>query len=199
MHHDSFYIWGGATPYFDPPDVGFWKFTTDGHGSGTWTESEPTNVDTFSKLVRPGGAARTTCNGFGFSFGDYVSRNTDPRYRDNPNLIPVPGLLTYNLETGVWNNKSAKTDLNSQGTSGLAAATCLEDYGQGVFLPIGGELMPDPTAFNDNGQNQVEMSILSMYDIGNDKWLNQSVSGETPPRRDRNCVGIAAGDHGPDM
>lgn len=196
-HGNSFYSWGGSTPYGTPPSKNLWNFTTSSNGSGIWTRASPADVDVFSGFVRSAGAARAICRNIGLYLGGYVSWETDTWAKVADGLVPVPGLLTYDLETRIWNNRSAVPGLNSYGTSAYAAATCLEDYGQkGVFLPIGGELMGNPTTYSDDGNYQVGLGTLALYDVGADKWMKQNVSGDAPPLRDRFCTGTVRGWNG---
>lgn len=196
-HGDSFYAWGGYTRYGKPQTTELWKFTVNGTGGGEWEHSEPNNVELASGLVRSAGAARAVCKGLGLYLSGFAGSQTDERYEDAKEPIPVPGILTYDPETAVWSNKSTKPDLNEYGTSGYASATCLGGYGQkGVFLTIAGELMANPMRYQDDGQSQVETSTVSLYDVGADRWLKQTISGEAPPRRDRTCVATAQGENG---
>ncbi|ETS81449.1 hypothetical protein PFICI_06451 [Pestalotiopsis fici W106-1] len=195
---DSFFTWGGSKRFGLPvEDSLLWQFTTDGAGGGNWTSSQPANMETFSSIRRTTAAARASCRGVGLYLGGYAAPQTDVAFNDDTKAFPVPGLLTYDMETATWSNKTSKPGLNNYGTSVYGAATCLEDYGnKGVFITIGGQMETDLSAYSDNGLTLFETSTLSLYDVDADQWLKQKVSGEAPEQRDRTCLSTAHGQNG---
>lgn len=172
-----------------------WKLTADGAGGGNWTQSLPANSESFYDIHRTTAAARAICHGVGLYLGGYVAPQTDQDIKDA--AFPVPGLLTYDIDTATWSNKTTKPGLNEYGTSLYAAATCLENYGgTGVFITIGGQAEANPSYYTDDGLMLADTTVVSLYDVEADKWLKQNISGQAPERRDRTCLGIANGQNG---
>ncbi|KAF7541257.1 hypothetical protein G7054_g745 [Neopestalotiopsis clavispora] len=194
-HGDSFFTWGGSNRFGRPESEMLWKLTADGAGGGNWTQSLPANSESFYDIHRTTAAARAICNGVGLYLGGYAAPQTDQDIKDA--AFPVPGLLTYDVETATWSNKTTKPGLNEYGTSLYAAATCLEKYGgTGVFVTIGGQAESNPSYYTDDGLMLADTSMVSLYDVEADKWLKQNISGQAPERRDRTCLGIANGQNG---
>lgn len=197
------YLWGGsAVPGTVPETKELWQFTADDNGGGTWSTSDPANSDELWSLARTNAASAASCHGKGFYLGGYQGPDTDSW--STGSRLPMPGLVTYDMETRRWDNVSAASEpnrpgFNKYGTSLYGAAACAENFGQrGLFFPIGGQLSDGLRAINStaNGRFLTDMASLTFYDVTNDRWHTQQTSGPTPPQRDRHCVAGVKGPNG---
>ncbi|KAH9905351.1 hypothetical protein F4778DRAFT_729703 [Xylariomycetidae sp. FL2044] len=191
-YDDSIYMWGGQGPYGNVPATkDLWQFRTDGQGGGSWDIINPSNTDLFFQFVRSTAAVKSICNNVGLYMGGYISAATD-RIDDLTlqSRIPVPGILTYDVEARKWANESA-TDYNMFGTSLNAGGTCLSTLGEnGLFVVIGGNFA-DAVVFEDNGRSMMDMATVRFYDVAANKWYSQPTTGDPPRLTDRMCIAHA--------
>lgn len=185
------YLWGGWARRGNlPTTTELWQFTADDDGSGEWSRPDPANPDALMPLMRTNGASTATCNGKALYIGGYQSNMTDSRL-ETASRLPTPGMLTYDMETGMWANISTAPGLNRYGTSLYGAAACAENLGRnGLFFPISGQLadvLPGYSQIN-NAQFMMGTANLTFYDVENDKWYWQQTSGDNPDTRGRHCV-----------
>ncbi|RWA04261.1 hypothetical protein EKO27_g10845 [Xylaria grammica] len=177
----KFYMWGGQAVNSMPNKSEFWGFTADGRGGGNWSLVQPANPDVFDGIGRGRGSSWTTCNGFGIALG-------------GDNFLPFPGLISYELSTGIWANHSAEA-FNGMGTCNKGSAICLSSsgtQGMGIMLPLGGQASGLVTAAS-GGDILNGLDNLTFYDIGTDTWHWQIASGEIPPGRTASCSVVLQG------
>ncbi|KAI0131899.1 hypothetical protein BJ170DRAFT_691121 [Xylariales sp. AK1849] len=193
----SMYSWGGQGPYGNLSKTrDLWKFEADGSG-GEWKKQPAANVDVFMSIVRTTNAAWTTCNGMGFYLGGFGSVWTDSAFAPGSLSTPVPGMLTYNLTSGVWANESM-AGLNTFETLMTGTASCLPSFGtsgQGMMLTLGGEISRRDE-YNSSEPNLVGLSNLTFWDINTKTWYSQQTTGDIPTPRSRFCVAGVAGRDG---
>ncbi|KAI0974876.1 hypothetical protein F4678DRAFT_421123 [Xylaria arbuscula] len=191
-----FYMWGGQSTTPMPEERRVWRFTADGGGGGTWSIVQPANPHVFAGIKRGRGSSWTTCNGFGVALGGYGWVETDSDLSDHgrSDMLPLPGLLSYQLSTGNWANRSAKA-FNGLGTSNKGSAVCVSSSGtqsMGVVLPLGGSTT-DLVTLNDGSDILNRLDNLTFYDMGTETWHWQYSSGDIPPGRKAFCSVIMQG------
>ncbi|KAI0528418.1 hypothetical protein GGR58DRAFT_509367 [Xylaria digitata] len=177
-YQDTWINWGGQeslgdTIYaYDP-----WQFTSDGNGGGEWSPSNPYNRADFVGITRTWGGAGASCNGKGLYVGGIVGE------------LPLPGLITCDIETRTWSNESA-LGLNRFGTSVSGAGACLEEHGsEGVLFVIGGDLV-DQSPYSQKA-GLIDMRNIGFWNVGTKTWHSQITNGETPSIRLKHCLSVA--------
>ncbi|KAF9640839.1 putative kelch repeat protein [Lasiodiplodia theobromae] len=185
----SFYLWDGMrAPGNAVPNLGVWKFTADGSGSGEWSKVGQSDLATFNSLTRPvGGYSAVLREEVAFYAGGFTSSSTDPAV-DTDAEVPVPGIVSYNFSSGAWTNGSA-AGFTTYGTQmwGKAAAVPFGDPGLLIFL--GGE-SGSRTALS-NAAGQLDLDTVAVYDpaaADNGTWYSQVATGDVPSTRDGFCL-----------
>ncbi|KAI0426485.1 hypothetical protein F5Y09DRAFT_61266 [Xylaria sp. FL1042] len=194
LHEQAFYMWGGQSTTPVPEQRRLWKFAANGRGVGNWFVIQPANPDVFAGIKRGRGASWTTCNGVGMALGGYGWAETDTDLSDHgrSDMLPLPGLLSYQLSTGTWANLSAEA-FNGLGTSDKGSAVCLSSSGtrgMGILLPLGG-FTPSLVTLKDESENRLDN--LTFYDLGTGTWHWQYASGAIPPGRKAFCSVLLQG------
>lgn len=188
-------MWGGQGPWGNLSKTrDLWKFSV---GDESWTKQPAANVDTFMSIKRTADAAVTQCNDMGFWAGGYGSVWTDPSFAAGDLAVPVPGMLTYNLTSGVWANESM-IGLNSFETLISATAACLPSFGtsgKGMVLTVGGEIARRD-GYNSSEPNMIGFGNLTFWDIETKTWFSQKATGDVPALRSKFCVADVAGPNG---
>lgn len=196
------YLWGGwAASNRLPQTRQLWQFTADDDGGGTWDGLIPAHAGDLLNIVRTSGASAAACNGKALYLGGVASRSTDSWFtEDNTARVSMPGLVTYDMETRSWANKTAGPGFNDFGTSIYGAAACAENFGQrGLFFPIGGHVSDGTRSFNGALTSGFLIDFadeVQFYDVESDAWYTQQTSGAKPEPRDRHCVAGAEGPNG---
>ncbi|KAF7513059.1 hypothetical protein GJ744_011325 [Endocarpon pusillum] len=110
--NSSFYAWEEKSAMLLPldqllpvPENSVWKFTPADGGSGSWSEQAMPSNSIFSSLARPAGA-----------IGGYSSGRTTPQTAEVDDFVPIPGIVSYDIEAGTLKNLSA-TDYSIYGTA----------------------------------------------------------------------------------
>lgn len=99
------YLWGGdlsaLTIYSgeQAPPAELWRFSTDGTGSGSWSQVAPES--TFSVPVRQESGSSTSIKDAGYYIGGDSSQNSDPSLEGKP-VVPQSGLTSFNFTSGSW-------------------------------------------------------------------------------------------------
>ncbi|KXJ87298.1 hypothetical protein Micbo1qcDRAFT_216327 [Microdochium bolleyi] len=208
---DALYLYGGDPVAPDPAYAKTQQYykliTTD--STLSWSIAEPADAFKFSQLYQPARTGFTVCNGVGYSLGGYATSNTDARFAEPKDQIPLPGLVTYNFATRVWTNESIFDAFSTGGSvvgGGLrdhyptgGEALCLPDVGKaGVVMFMGGR------GYSANGQTPVPMPLTDVlfYDIAGKKFHWQMTAAADGPEggvpRDRRdgCAAMAKGKNG---
>ncbi|KAF2137450.1 uncharacterized protein K452DRAFT_312275 [Aplosporella prunicola CBS 121167] len=174
----SFYSWTGEVPAGSMvPQKSFWKFTCDGKGGGKWTRQPDT--DTFQQLTWPVSGYSTTVDG-----ADNVGFET-------ADIIPVPGVVSYNFSTSQWNNKSTER-WNQYGT-GIFGQAAEVPFAEGLLVLVGGESGSRTSITNKGGY--IDFRSLSIYDTATGNWYLQVTTGEAPSIRDSFCLAGVRGEN----
>lgn len=106
--NSSFYAWGGEVYKVLPmPQNSVWKFTPSSGGSGSWSEQSMPSNSIFPSLTRPAGSVSAYGSGIGYILGGYETAWTTPQTAGLTALVPTPGMVSYNSDTGTWKNESA--------------------------------------------------------------------------------------------
>ncbi|KAI1079504.1 hypothetical protein F5B20DRAFT_166805 [Whalleya microplaca] len=185
----TFYTWGGmASGSASPPANELWRFAADGSGGGQWFQVPQGDYLDFSRLVRPVGAAFTQSADVGYALGGEVTSKTDTSIQKDDPGYALPGLVSYNFETGQWKNTSS-AEYQGYGTSLNARAEYVPFGPNGLLLFLGGAEAPvDAEAGN---VDQISWDTLTLHDPVTGKWYTQATTGTRPPTVERACsVGI---------
>jgi len=185
------YAWGGeaASPNNDVDldelaDPYLWAFTADTSGgtcSGTWDRAgrAPDNI------WRAVGGTPATCAGRGLFLGGVASSTSDRRVAFGQEAVPLPGLLSYDMETREWSNRS-RTVTSPYETSGRGRGVCMP-FGPsgGLVMWIGGCFRAPPKY---ETVTPMPMTNLTFYDPVADKWYSKVTTGGVPTPRSNPCV-----------
>lgn len=173
-----FYSWGGKFPFgANMIKNALWKFTPDGSGGGAWSQEEPTNPTLFNALHPSEYGAFAYTNDTGILIGGLATGWTE-QYRAKTQTLP--GMVTYNMKTKVWQNGT--TNFSPFNTLAQASAHFVPSFGDhGLVLVLGGHTPavvgePDiPTTPFHNLQN------LTLFDPETKKTYWQIATGSIPP------------------
>ncbi|KAK8034222.1 hypothetical protein PG993_009217 [Apiospora rasikravindrae] len=192
---NAMYMWGGQGPWGNlTKEKALWGFDA---GNQQWSKKVASNVDVFMNLVRSSLAARTTCRGTGFYLGGFASIWTDPSAKAGGNDFPVPGMLTYDMESGGWANQSTAA-LNAYGTIVGGTLSCLPTFGtdnKGLVMVVGGEIAR-PDDYDPKSDGLMSLSNITFWDMEKETWHSQLATGDIPSPRSRACVVAAAAPSG---
>lgn len=209
---DALYMYGGDAITADPTYAKtqqYFKLTTS-DSDPSWTVAEPADSFRFSQLYTPARTAYVECGGVGYSLGGYATANTDSRFDEATNEIPLPGLVTYDFATRAWANESISAAYSTGGGApggGLrdhypsgGEALCLSDVGEaGVVMFVGGR------GYSANGQTPVPLPFddVLFYDIAGKQFHWQKTTpadggaaGGVPRDRRDGCAAMAKGKNG---
>ncbi|ERF70547.1 hypothetical protein EPUS_07968 [Endocarpon pusillum Z07020] len=197
----SFYAWGGEISYALPldqllpvPKNSVWKFTPADGGSGSWSEQAMPSNSIFSSLTRPAGAIGGYGNGTEYLMGGYSSRRTTPQTADVDGFVPIPGIVSYDIEAGTLKSLSA-TDYSIYGTAMYGQMQYVPFGAEGLLVVMGGSTS-DAVEWTDRGSKYVSFETITIFDSTTNSWHNQIASGTIPDSRPRFCSVAASGDNG---
>lgn len=170
-----------------------WVFTPDGRGGGTWANP---GADGASGLVRRANSASVVCAGTALQLGGWGGYYSDPSFGEDRDLIPVPGLVSYDLPSsssgsGSWSNTSGAAFVEYLAGG---SATCLPSFGQAGLAAFMGGLS---TGADDvDAGDQISLANLTFYDPQSGRWHWQTTGGQTPQPRQQPCVVAVEGLNG---
>jgi hypothetical protein len=185
-------FWGGrdfsdeATGSKDPK---LWTLDADGNGSGKWTSEEPP-----SDIRRAAFGGYTQCGGKGYFIGGYGGPYTDGPAFDGTR-IAVPGMISYDFETGNFKNESTE-GLTDSGAFQKGSAVCVELPGRDPKLFVIGGAETKLTDVTDNDVTLQSFDNAYIYDLGKEKWFKQETQGSRPAARQGTCAVGASGPNG---
>ncbi|KAH8160790.1 hypothetical protein CIB48_g7455 [Xylaria polymorpha] len=184
----SLYTWGGITSDGSPPSQDLWRFQADGSGGGSWTQVTQRDFLTFSKLKGTSGSAFTQTTDVGFAFGGAATKSSDSSVAKDLPGYATPGLVSYNFQTGEWEN-STTSSYGGYGTSLNARAEYVPFGPNGLLLFLGGAETP-VDATNDTIV-ETNWNRITMVDPVTKQWHTQTTSGTKPPTIESHCsVGV---------
>ena len=184
----SFYAYGGEVSGISQgesrviPPNSLWQFTPNGKG-GSWSEVGISSNSIFPSLIRQAAAAGTSGDGAGYLLGGYNE------------FVPIPGIVTYNMSSGVWANDSA-AGFSTYGTAQYGQMQYVPNVAENGLLVLFGGETSDDVEWHDNGSNLLSFDTIYMYDPSSNTWHNQTASGTVPESRDRFCSVGVQGDNG---
>ncbi|KAI0449191.1 hypothetical protein F5B21DRAFT_62696 [Xylaria acuta] len=184
----SLYTWGGFTTDGSSPSQNLWRFQADGSGGGSWTQVTQRDYVTFSKMKGTSGSAFTQTKNAGFAFGGAVTKSSDDSVAKDIPGYATPGLVSYNFQTGEWENTTTSS-YGGYGTSLNARAEYVPFGPNGLLLFLGGAETP----VDATNETIVEMSWnrITMVDPVTKQWHTQTTSGTKPPTIESHCsVGV---------
>ncbi|KAL6717932.1 hypothetical protein ACLMJK_004017 [Lecanora helva] len=197
------FLFGGAlsaapgAPAVPPPNA-LWQYD---FSNDNWTSITPSGDPV--QRIHWGTSVQAVNSSNGYFLGGAITPKSDPAFNALSGAEPyqVQGLITLNEDTVHYTNSST-TGLNLDGTTLGGFLTLIESLGSaGVLISFGGisnnpgkpmELddadLEDPTMHRSLGN-------VSVYDIGGDKWFQQTASGDIPQWRYVGCsVAVSAPD-----
>ena len=169
-----------------PYSLSLWSFKPDGTGSGTWNEEINPGDDAWGSLTRPYRGSQAFGGDSAFVLGGTENSQTD---RDTENLdtdVPLTGLVQFNMTTKKFTNSTAK-GFSSNQTIEMGQMHYVPSFGpNGLFMLMGGD---DPLGPSD--KNNFGMDNIWVYEPVQNKWFNQTATGNIPePRREFCLAGV---------
>ncbi|KAI1383143.1 uncharacterized protein F4822DRAFT_93907 [Hypoxylon trugodes] len=186
----AFYTWGGmAAGSATPPTNEQWLFNADGSGGGMWSQVSQSDYRQFAALKQPVGSAFTQGNQIGYALGGQATSKTDNTIQKADPGYALPGLVSYNFQTGDWNNVTTTTDFGGYGTSLNGRAEFVPFGPNGLLVFLGGsESQVDAT---DSSIVPTNWNSITLHDPVTGKWYKQKTSGMRPVLLERFCsVGV---------
>ncbi|KAI0140080.1 hypothetical protein F4776DRAFT_575508 [Hypoxylon sp. NC0597] len=186
----ALYTWAGMALGSDlPPTNEQWLFNADGTGGGTWSQVPQGDYRDFAGLQRPVGAAFTQSAHVGYAFGGQVTSMTDSAIEKDYPGYALTQLVSFNFETGQWNNISTVGQYGGYDTSLNARAEYIPFGPNGLLLFLGGA--ETPVDATNRSIVELTWNIVYLHDPVTGKWYRQPTSGERPPMVERACsVGV---------
>ena len=190
----TLFSWGGEGPYgktSGADNITLWALRADQQGGGSWAPSVPDNPAVFDTLYRGTAGSATTCNGIGYLLGGLASPASDENVSGG--LLPLPGLLTYNMTSATWTNLSATFP---EATVQSGEAQCLPFGPNGLVMFLGGMYSSVTDGYT---LSPISLNNLTFYDPITNEWFSQMAGGDStdvPDDRDFFCSVGAAGLNG---
>ncbi|KAI1258592.1 hypothetical protein F5Y18DRAFT_421312 [Xylariaceae sp. FL1019] len=186
---DSLYTWGGfVADASSPPEHEMWKFQADGSGGGEWSLVSQQDYRTFTGLKNPFGASFSQLGNVGYAFGGSVEAESDSSVQKELPGYALPGLVSYNFQTGEWTNTST-SNYGGYGTNINGRAEMVPFGPNGLLLFLGGAETPVDAA--NETIVEVSWNTITMVDPKTKKWYKQSTTGLKPPTIESHCsVGV---------
>ncbi|KAK5465541.1 hypothetical protein LTS15_002104, partial [Exophiala xenobiotica] len=177
--------WGGW-PYDNGDQSYEFVFTPNQNGTVNWIQSATpvTNTQNQSSPAIFGSAFVASSTSF-YSLGGVVAEEYAP-----PD-VAVQGLLEYNFVGSNWTNtSSSNATANGYLVGAQAAYTPGSDqggFGQAGYIFLVGGNDPASQSFDPQSPSLVDMSNITLYDIGAQAWYQQPTTGTIPPPRQFFC------------
>lgn len=179
----SFYSYNGyvthiGNDYLDAPPNRLYKFTSDGTGSGQWSEDDRnyTANSNFANLVRTMDAASACGPDTCYAVGGQRSWNTDIGINDSE-IVPAAGIISYNLISRQWFNDSLiGSTFKGPWVEGQLFFTDVAGS-EGVLIAIGGVIISSA----DENSITLSFGYAYIYDIATKIWYQQTTGGDVPP------------------
>ncbi|KAL2198846.1 hypothetical protein P885DRAFT_67986 [Corynascus similis CBS 632.67] len=193
----TFYVWSGKWIMGANMTTNeFWKFTTDGNGSGSWSLEEPANPALFNDLEQYEHSAYVSTANTGYSIGGLASGWTR-KYRGSNQV--VPGMVTFNMETKIWQNGT--TAFSPFDTLVAGAAHYVPTFGINGLVMVFGGLAMTITEVADNvgwaNSPPYNFRNLTFFDPETKESYWQIASGTIPPSpRTQHCLAGFKNDDG---
>ena len=198
------YQFGGEKPYLyqrssaPNPEESIWGLTPNGNGSGSWAQyvGSTANATWPQGLLRPSHGFSGSNGTSGYFFGGVAGTHTDAQFTGH--TISVPGLLTFDYSSFVFNNKTNVPGSEytvARDVSGSLDAPSFQN-GQMLFTAsfgAGGLLIALPNPGKGGGA----FNNITIFDISSQQWLWQLATGsgndDIPTLRNDFCAVWAQG------
>lgn len=136
------------------PPRALWNFTVDGQGGGVWADQTNTTGGVFGGLLRTSDGASYVLGSTAYSLGGVASRRTDATEASAGDVqTEVSGLVSFNMDTGVWNNGSAS--YAGTGKTDSSVMVHVPRFGSNVLLLVLGG---------------TSAGVVSIYEPANSSW-----------------------------
>lgn len=181
----------GASARFNTPSspwpLGLWKFKLDGQGGGSWTQdADATAAISSGSLTRPYQGLSAWGRDSAFTLGGYENDRTSPQTRNISSMVPLPGMVQYNMTTGTFRNSSA-AGYSFNGTAVRGVLHYVPFFGaQGVYVVLGGDV-PTREGYSP-GSNLHSFQTLTVFDPATSTFYNQTTTGNVPSGRIEFCA-----------
>lgn len=170
------YIWNA---WLAPP-TSMYRFALSG-SNGSWEEWKSSGT-VWSSLTRPDYGAGAMLGNTGYVLGGIEDNHSAQDRMDVGGSIPLPGIVSYNIDNSQWSNDSAPANISNIffesvsnfGPSGLLIGAGHADYPNDGITTI---------------------SHLTIYEPTAKTWHNQSTTGDAPKIRDGACTVGVPGDN----
>ena len=140
-------------------------------------------------------SVQSSTTAVGYYLGGAVTPLSNPAFdaQTNSTSYLVEGLVTFNERSATFKNSST-SQMNEDGTVAEGYLALIESLGsQGVLITFGGfiDIAGSPSGLEDSNladpSFQLPLANVSVYDIGNEMWYQQSTTGDIPPWRYMGC------------
>ncbi|KAL9126010.1 MAG: hypothetical protein Q9217_004874 [Psora testacea] len=190
----GFYSFGGdVSPCSDRkiniPEVAVYQFLAGINGDGTWITNKSNDNTGFRTLTRPARMQSGRVQDTALFFGGYENARTSPGSANlGRELVYVPGIVSYNGTTGIWNNDTSLIAWDNT-NSGWGFSMTVRLFGpRGLLIMTGVEY--------DAENGPQKMNNITIYDPISKSWKWQPATGTIPDGSLDGCsVGIQ-GDNG---
>lgn len=181
---NSFYVWGGYTPWDESVDTSFlWRFIVDGGGGGEWVREAPGNPDFFVALARSNSGAYTQTPDTGYVFGGSELGSNARETGAN-----VKGVVTFDFDSKDW-AQDTNGPFSPDGSLWGATATYVNKFTEkGLIVILGGVTRRAETA-----SGYLAFNTVQLYDVTSGTWYEQETTGDAPSRRSHHCA-VGVGD-----
>lgn len=191
----SLYLFGGAismapgAPGIPQPNA-IYQYNIN---ESQWAQMNPGGDPVQRVLI--GMSAQSSTTSVGYYLGGAITPLSDPSFYAETNSRPymVEGLVSFNERSATLKNSST-SQMNADGTVAGGFLALIESLGsEGVLITFGGftDIAGAPSGLEDSNladpSFQWPLANVSIYDIGNGAWYQQTATGEIPPWRYMGC------------
>lgn len=175
----------GRSSNYNSPQIyplSLWSFKPDGTGSGSWNEEINSDDPIWNRLTRPLRGFDGQGAGNAFVLSGVATGLTSQETEDAENDILLPGLVKFDMATKKFTNSTARGYSYNQ-TAQNGVMHYVPSFGpSGLFMVMGGVNITDGDDIN------LPFDRIAVYDPENDKWFNQTATGNIPEPRREFCV-----------
>ncbi|KAL2200289.1 hypothetical protein P885DRAFT_57170 [Corynascus similis CBS 632.67] len=179
----AFYTWGGRWPggrnMSKPYGVDLWRFTADGEGGGSWEIERAANGVLLANLHPTEYGAFVNTESVGFIIGGVADAWTEP---DHPTADPIPGMVSYNMKTRIWQNGTVNFSPFGTGTLNQGAAEYVPSFGpHGLIIVLGGYAPSITGDLNKSDGPPLDLRNLTFFNPETKERYWQLTTGDIPP------------------
>ena len=187
----SFFQFGGETNWLFnawlAPFVSIGQFSINGEGNGSWSQFNPGGSSGFNNVTRPARALAATVDDTFFILGGMENSHTTQQTMNLTSNVPIGGVVSFNMTTGIWINSSAPSHLQRpNGMNGMLSS--VPNFGPVDLLLAAGTGTVD--------QGAPKFDNITIYEPSDKTWHYQTATGDVPSGRDGVCTVGIQGDNG---